>query len=65
MTPKEEAIREVLSIREKHCQKARRLALLIGGSKEAAAYYEGKADGYMQAFDLLSESLESIEIELQ
>lgn len=64
MTTETKAIREVLSIREKHCRKARRLALFIG-NKESAAYYEGKADGYMQAYDLLSDTLESIEIELK
>ena len=65
MTPKEDDLRKmVLTIRAGVCDKARQAAAIrhdIG----TAAYYEGKADGYRQAIDLLSESLESIKIELQ
>lgn len=63
MTPKEEAIREVLYKRAEICQKARKASLKKRTYKDA--YYEGKIDGYLQAYDLLSESLESIEIELK
>lgn len=64
MTPKEEAIREVLYKRAEICREARK-ASLAKRNNETAAYYEGKIDGYMQAYDLLSDSLESIKIELQ
>lgn len=64
MTPKEEAIREVLYKRAEICREARK-ASLAKRNNETAAYYEGKIDGYMQAYDLLSESMDSIKIELQ
>ena len=64
MTPKEEAIREVLSRRAEICSKARQAAA-IRHDTGTAAYYEGKIDGYMQAYDLLSDSVESIKIELE
>lgn len=64
MTEKEEAIREVLILRAVICRKARK-ASHAKRDNETAAYYEGKIDGYLQAYDLLSEYLESVEIELK
>lgn len=64
MTPKEEAIREVLYKRAEICREARK-AYLAKMDTDSVAYFEGKIDGYMQAYSLLSESLDSIKIELQ
>lgn len=63
MTPKEEAIRKVLLKRAEICRKARKNSL-EKRNYETASYYEGKIDGYMQAYELISDNIESIEIEL-
>ena len=64
MTPKEEAIREVLYKRAEICREARK-ASIAKMDTNSIAYFEGKIDGYMQAYSLLSESLESIKIEIE
>lgn len=33
--------------------------------KDVVAYYEGKKDGYLQAIDLLNDTIESICVELE
>ena len=63
MTTKDEAIRKVLLQRKAVIEEH----ILPNPNQTPLnrAYYEGKRDGYNQALDLLSETLESIRIELQ
>lgn len=63
MTPKEEAIRQVLLERAEICREARKI-YREKRNYVTASYYEGKIDGYMQAYELISDNIESIEIEL-
>ena len=62
MTTKEETIRKVLerrmSVIEDH---------ILNSTTQTPmnkAYYQGKRDGYLQAYELIGETLESIRIEL-
>ena len=61
MTEKEKNIRAVLVRRAKICEHC------IAHAKNEAdkAYYKGKIDGYMQAYSLIAEPLESINIEIE
>ena len=62
MTEKEEAIREVLIRRADVID----IAIIVGNlSREDAAFYEGKREGLMQAYDLVAQSLESILVEIE
>ena len=61
LTEKEIAIRKVI---EKRYEIIREKILPNVKEKTLAEYYKGKADGLMQAYELLGESLESIKIEL-
>ena len=60
MTQKEEMIIAVLECRRQIVLTAQRNA----ATREDAAYYEGKSDGYSQAIDLLKENDKSIAVEL-
>lgn len=62
MTKKEQAIREVILKRVECLDKIQENTLLSPMEK---AYYKGKKDGLMQGFDLVGDSLESIQIELE
>jgi len=59
LTDKEEAIRAVL---EQRFSALRRAIWHAEGEKKA--YYEGKYDGLSDAYDLIGDTLESIEVEL-
>lgn len=61
MTRKEQAIREVILQRVDCLDKIQENTLLSPMEK---AFYMGKKEGLMQAYSLVAESLESIEIEL-
>ena len=61
MTEKEENIRAVLLRRAKICEQC-----IAHAENEAdIEYYRGKIDGYMQAYSLIAEPLESIKIEIE
>ena len=64
MTEKEEYIIAVLSARREIVRKAMTCAK-ERGDNSLLLYYEGKDEGYQQAIDLIRESIESINIELQ
>jgi len=62
MTPKEQAIRDVIQQRIDVLDRVMRNTLLSPMEK---SYYQGKRDGLLQGFDLVGDSLESIKIELE
>ena len=62
MTEKEHAIRAVL---EKRTNILRDRLIPKAAAATDKAYYEGKKDGYLQAIELLGDSLECIKIELK
>lgn len=60
MTPKEETIQAVLKKRAGIVRKI----IQNCTDEKSKTYFEGKLDGYMQAIDLLGDSIELIAIEL-
>ena len=60
MTPKEETIQAVLKKRAGIVRKV----IQNCTDEKYKSFYEGKLDGYMQAIDLLGDSIETIAIEL-
>ena len=62
MTPKEKAIRDVIQQRIDVLDRVMENTLLSPMEK---SYYKGKRDGLSQGFDLVGDSLESIQIELE
>lgn len=61
MTEKEKYIRAVLDCRATICRKCGENAQ----SEKDKEYYLGKIEGYMQAYSLIAEPLDSIKIELE
>lgn len=60
MTPKENALRAVLLKRIEGCD----IAAKNAGDIILRNYYEGKAEGLLQAYELIGEKLGSIKIEI-